>query len=190
MAKIPKAPINRRRTDRATLAGQPHHRHGTPDPPQTRTACSCVLPLPLATAQNADKASEAARPIPRQGHSIVHASDACGNRQRPTGRALPQAERRATPQEMGKGADVAPAAPEVWERGPRATECVPPPGVASRPRGAAPKCVVHRLTHKTVLCARLANTPSQRSTWVTTQGGNASSASSCGRGVRFWLRTQ
>jgi hypothetical protein len=59
-------------------------------------------------------------------------------RERPTGRALPQAERRATPQEMGKGADVAPAAPEVRERGPRATECVPPPGVASRPRGAAP----------------------------------------------------
>ena len=81
---------------------QVHHATDTEhhDPHQTRTACSCVLPLPLATAQNADKASEAARPIPRQGHSIVHASDACGNRQRPTGRALPQAERRATPQEI------------------------------------------------------------------------------------------
>ena len=78
------------------------------DPHQTRTACSCVLPLPLATAQNADKASEAVRPIPRQGHSIVHASDACGNRERPTGRALPQAQHRSTPQQIRKDADVAP----------------------------------------------------------------------------------
>ena len=105
---------------------------------QTRTARACVLPVPHAGGQNADKASEAVRPVPRQGHGVVHASGAPGNRERPTGRALPQAERRATPQEMGKGADVAPAAPEVRERGPRATECVPPPGVASRPRGAAP----------------------------------------------------
>ena len=66
------------------------------------------MPLQLATAQNADKASEAARPIPRQGHSTVHASDACGNRERPAGRALPQAEHRETPQQLGKDADVAP----------------------------------------------------------------------------------
>ena len=151
---------------------------------QTRTASASVLPLPLATAQNADKAYEAARPIPRQGHSIVHASDASGNRQRPTGRAQPQAERRAKPQEMGKGADVAPAAPEVRERGPRATECVPPPGVASRPRGAALKCIVHRLAHKTVLCVRLASTPSQQNVSPTIRSTNASSASSLGRSVR------
>ena len=66
------------------------------------------MPLQLATAQNADKASEAARPIPRQGHSVVHASDACGNRERPAGRALPQAEQLETPQQLGKDADVAP----------------------------------------------------------------------------------
>ena len=110
---------------------------------QKRTVRESVLPLRL-------KGSEAARPVPRQGHSIVHASDACGNRQRPTGCALPQAERRAIPQEIGKGADVAPAAPEVRERGPRATECVPPPGVASRPSGAALKCIVDRLAHSAV----------------------------------------
>ena len=114
---------------------------------QKRTVRESVLPLRL-------KGSEAARPVPRQGHSIVHASDACGNRQQPTGRALPQAERRATPQEIGTGADVAPAAPEVRERGPRATECVPPPGVASRPRGAVPKCIVDRLAHKTAVLAQ------------------------------------
>ena len=75
---------------------------------QTRTARACVLPVPHAGGQNADKASEAARPVPRQGHGVVHASGAPGNRERPTGRALPQAERRATTQEIGKGADVAP----------------------------------------------------------------------------------
>ena len=148
------------------------------------------MPLPLATAQNADKAYEAARPIPRQGHSIVHASDASGNRQRPTGRAQPQAERRAKPQEVGKGADVAPAAPEVRERGPRATKCVPPPGVASRPRGAALKCIVHRLAHKTVLCARAATPPRPRCITGTTQGTDASSPSSCSCGVQNWLRTR
>ena len=66
------------------------------------------MPLPLATAQNADEASEAARPTPRQGHSVVHASDACGSRERPTGRALPQAQHRSTPQQIRKDADVAP----------------------------------------------------------------------------------
>ncbi len=108
------------------------------------------MPLPLATAQNADKASEAARPIPRQGHSIVHASDACGNRQRPTGRALPQAERRATPQEIGKGADVAPAAPEVRERGPRATECATAGRGVATPRRRAK---VHRRPPGAQCCA-------------------------------------
>ena len=89
---------------------QVHHATDTEhhDQYQTRTARACVLPVPHAGGQNADKASEAVRPIPRQGHSIVHASDACGNRQRPTGRALPQAERRATPQEMGKA--------QTWRR--------------------------------------------------------------------------
>ena len=52
----------------------------------------------------------------------MHASDACGSRERPTGRALPQAEQLETPQQLGKDADVAPAASEVRERGPRATE--------------------------------------------------------------------
>ena len=62
---------------------------------QTRTACACVLPVPHAGGQNADKASEAVRPVPRQGHGVVHASGAPGDRERPTGRALPQAERLA-----------------------------------------------------------------------------------------------
>ena len=38
----------------------------------------------------------------------MHASDACGSRERPTGRALPQAQHRSTPQQIRKDADVAP----------------------------------------------------------------------------------
>lgn len=130
---------------------QVHHATDTEhhDQYQTRTARACVLPVPHAGGQNADKASEAARPVPCQGHGVVHASGAPGDRERPTGRALPQAERRATPQEMGKGADVAPAAPEVRERGPRATECATAGrGVATR--GAARKRIVDRLAHSAV----------------------------------------
>ena len=183
MAKIPKAPTNHCLTDRLTPAHPPRHRHGTP---RTTSDAYRVRLRFAITARDRTKRRQGVRSRathPRQGHSIVHASDACGNRQRPTGRARPQAERRAIPQEIRKDADVAPAAPEVRERGPRATECVPPPGVASRPRGAAPKCIVHRLAHKTVLCAPASNTPPQRCITGTTQGTDASSPSSCGRGV-------
>jgi len=132
---------------------------------QTRTACACVLPVPHAVAQNADKASEAVRPVPRQGHGVVHASGAPGNRERPTGRALPQAERRATPQEIGKGADVAPCCSRGVRTRAMCYGMRTPPGVASRPRGAAPKCIVHRLAHKTVLCARAARNRRRSGLW-------------------------
>lgn len=184
MAKIPKAPTNHCLTDRLTPAHPPRHRHGTP---RTTSDAYRVRIRFAITARDRTKRRQGVRSRathPRQGHSIVHASDASGNRQRPTGRAQPQAERRAKPQEVGKGADVAPAAPEVRERGPRATKCVPPPGVASRPRGAALKCIVHRLAHKTVLCVRLASTPSQQNVSPTIRSTNASSASSLGRSVR------
>ena len=141
--------------------------------PPTRNTTNNIRRVPRAHPfchyRSRPHKTQTKHPKPRDplhvGHSVVHASDACGSRERPTGRALPQAEQLETPQQLGKDADVAPAAPEVRERGPRATECVPPPGVASRPRGAAPKCIVHRLAHKTVLCARAARNRRRSGLW-------------------------
>ena len=98
--------------------------------PPTRNTTNNIRRVPRAYPfchyRSRPHKTQTKHPKPRDplhvGHSVVHASDACGSRERPTGRALPQAEQLETPQQLGKDADVAPAASEVRERGPRATE--------------------------------------------------------------------
>ena len=148
MAKIPKAQINHCRTGRITPAGPPCHRRGAPRPIPDAYRMRGRF---ASTARGHTKRRQSVRSRATRSTSRARCSArfrCTGNRERATGRAMSQAERRATSQQTRNSLEVQRVNAEARRPAPRAVEGVPRSGDASRAAGAAPQCVVRHLSTK------------------------------------------